>query len=90
MGDIADGAGVRTNPFLMRPYQLEQQVRRETLIARNAGVGPLLERITEKAIAEFFAYDYQARYNEIRAHAEEQGKFSGGNFETRLSIVPAF
>ena len=49
-----------------------------------------MERLTEKAIAEFFDYDYQARYNEIRAHAEEQEKFSGGNFETRWVIVPAF
>ena len=71
------------NPFLSAPYLLEQQARRFVLLERRDGRGPKMKQLDEVAIDEFFSYDFVKRYNEVRALAEEQDKFSGGRWETR-------
>jgi hypothetical protein len=87
--DDGDNARLRQNPFVSAPYLLEQQARRFVLIERREGRGPKMKQLEAEHVDDFFAYNLVERYNDVRALAEEQEKFSGGQWPTRLSVARA-
>ena len=48
-----------------------------------------MKQLEAEHVDDFFAYNLVERYNDVRALAEEQEKFSGGQWPTRLSVARA-